>query len=230
MSGPLRAALPYALPYLGFLGVLEVGRALPEAWGPWVLPVQVAVPGLLLLAFLAAGAFPELRGPRASARARLADVGLGLALAALWTLPYLAVDALPRPGPEGAFDPARLGPGREALAWTLRGAGFVLVTPFVEELFVRGLLWRWIASGAGGDFRGAPPAARDLRAAVGTTLVFTITHMPWEWAVALPTGALLAAWLWRRGDLRACVRAHAVANGALFALAALRPETFARFL
>ena len=230
MPGPLAAALPYALPYLGFLLVLEAGRLLPEGAQAWVLPVQVAVPGLLLLGFLARGAFPELRGPRASAGARLADVLLGLAIAALWTTPYLLVDTLPRPAPEAAFDPAVLGEARRGVAWALRATGFALVTPFVEELFVRGLLWRWIASGAGSEFRHVPPAVRDGRAAVGTTLVFTVTHVPWEWIVALPTGALLAAWLWRRGDLRACIRAHLVANAALLLGAWALPGRFAIFL
>jgi CAAX prenyl protease-like protein len=197
--------------------------------------VQVAVPGLLLLLFAARGAFPELRGPRRGVGAWLADVALGLAIAALWTVPYLAIEALPGPPAEGAFDPqvftAAWGARGDEVAWALRGLGFVAVTPFAEELFVRSLLWRWIAAGAGrDDFREVPVGVRDARAAVGTTILFTLAHVMWEWPVALLTGALLAAWLWRTRDLRACIWAHAAANGAIFLLGWLRPGTFAVFL
>ena len=30
---------------------------------------------------------------------------------------------------------------------------------------------------------------------------FTLSHVPWEWWVAAPTGALFNLWLYRRGRL-----------------------------
>lgn len=230
MPPKLAAALPYALPYLAFLLVLEAARVLPAAWAGVLLALQVALPGLLLLGYGLQGAYPELRGPCAGPRAWLRDAALGLAIAGLWTAPYLWLDGMPEPPAEGAFDPRVLGASHALLAWVVRGLGFAVVTPFVEELFVRSLLWRWIAAGREGDLRHVPVGARSRRAAVGTTLLFAAAHMPWEWPVALPTGALFAAWLWWLRDLRACVRAHAMANAALLLLAWARPETFAVFL
>lgn len=229
MTARLAAAAPHALPYLAFLGVVEVARWAPGDGG-WALPWKVALPGLLFLGFLVRGHYPELGGGRRLARGLGLDVALGLGIAALWTLPYLAFDALPRPEGEAGFDPSVLGSGREAVALGLRAAGFALVTPFVEELFVRSLVWRWLAAGAGGDFRRVAAGAPSARAAVGTTIVFTITHVPWEWPVALPTGALLAGWLLWRRHLGACVVAHAVANATILGLAWVRPGTFGFFL
>lgn len=229
MSSPFRAAVPHALPYVGFLLVLEAGRFLPEELRGAVLPVQAVVPALLFLFFLARGAYPELRGYRPGAGGLALDVGAGLAIAALWTLPYLLVDALPR-GAGEAFDPAQLGAEHIALAWGLRALGYAAVTPFVEELFVRSLLWRWIAAGLDGDFRTVPVGARVLRAAVLSTLLFAAAHQLWEWPVAIPTGAVFAALLWTRRHLMACVVAHAVANGTILALAWAHPDRFAIFV
>jgi len=227
-SAPLRAAIPHALPYFAFLAVLQAGAFLPPGLQGAVLPVQVAVPGVLFAIFLARGAYPELRGYRPGTGGLLVDVGAGLAIAALWTLPYLLVDSLPRG--EEVFDPAQLGAERSALAWGIRALGYAAVTPFVEELFVRSLLWRWIAAGLDGDFRSVPVGARVGSAAVVTTLLFALAHQPWEWPVAIPTGAAFAALLWSRGHLMSCVIAHVVANGTILALAYGYPDRFGFFV
>ena len=50
-----------------------------------------------------------------------------------------------------------------------------------------------------------------------------LSHVPWEWWVAAPTGALLNLWLYRRGRLRSVWLAHAVANGAIGAVVSFGP-------
>jgi hypothetical protein len=214
----VRAAVPYAVPYAVFLGLVELERWLPERYGRYLLPVKVALPALLLAGFAARGAFPELRGFRPRPAWAL-DVGVGLALALVWVGPYLAFPGLPRG--EDPFDPEVFGPGARAGVLATRLLGFALVTPFMEELFVRSFLLRWIdALRAGhGDFRALPVGRFAWAGFAGTTLWFTLSHVSWEWPVAAPVGALFTLWLYARRHIGATILAHAVANAAIGAWA-----------
>jgi hypothetical protein len=148
---------------------------------------------------------------------------VGLFVAALWLAPFLAFAGLPRPGAEARFDPALLGSPTAALA--LRFVGFALVTPFMEEIFVRSFLLRFVdAMDGNGDFRSVPVGRFAWRSFLGTVAWFTVTHQTWEWIVALPTGIVLNLWLYRRRHLGAVVLAHAVANAAIFGFVVLRAE------
>ena len=206
---------PYALPYLAFGAVLALEDASGGASAGLAI-AQVALPLALLVFFARRGAFPELGGFRLRPASAAADVALGLAVAALWMGPFLAFDGLPRPGPEARFDPAVLGSPEATLG--LRLLGFALVTPFMEELFVRSFLLRFLDVFDGdADFRSVPIGRFAWRSFLGTVAWFTVTHQTWEWIVALPTGIVLNLWLYRRRRLGSVVLAHAVANAAIFA-------------
>jgi CAAX prenyl protease-like protein len=216
---------PYALPYLAFGVVLALRDEIGAGAGGALAVAQVALPAALLAFFAARGAFPELARFRPSAGEALADVALGLAIAALWMGPYLWIEALPRPGPEAAFDPDALG-GR-AVTLALRFAGFALVTPFMEELFVRSFLLRYldVVFDADADFREIPIGRFAWLGFCGTVVWFTVTHQPWEWIVAAPTGIALNLWLYRRRHLGSVVLSHAVANATIFGWVVLRAGT-----
>jgi len=231
----MERAWPYAAPYLFLLACAELARWLPGAWEAPLLALRVVVPAALLVAAARRGAFPELAagqevrpsalaGPRGAAL----DVAFGLAIAAFWLAPYLLLPELPRGEP---FDPARLGASL-APAWlALRLFGFVLVSPLVEELFVRSFLHRVVESWPAWSQFWQRPLARPERSAFLVTVAwFTLSHAPWEWWVALPTAALLNAWLYWRGRLRSVWIAHAVANGAIGALVAFGPWPLWSFL
>jgi hypothetical protein len=223
----MQRAWPYAAPYLVLLSCAELARWLPAAWDAPLLALRVVLPAALLLAAARRGAFPELAaGPRA--RGAALDFAFGLAIAALWLAPYLLLPSLRRGEP---FDPGQLG---EALrpAWlALRLAGFVLVSPLVEELFVRSFLHRVAESWPHWSEFWQRPLARPHRIAFLVTVAwFTLSHEPWEWWVALPTAALLNAWLYWRGQLRSVWIAHATANLALGALVAFGPWPLWSFL
>jgi CAAX prenyl protease-like protein len=207
---------PYVLPYLGFGLVVALRDAAPAAWaGPGAL-AQVVVPAALLGAFAARGAYPELRGFRPGAAGLGADLALGLAVAALWVGPFLLFAGLPRPGSEAAFDPQGL--GSRVLTLAVRALGFALVTPFMEELFVRSFLLRAIdAWREGEDFEALPVGRFAWASFLGTVLWFTVTHERWEWIVALPAGVVYNLWLYRRRHLGSLVLAHAATNAAILA-------------
>jgi len=223
----MQRAWPYLAPYAALLTCAELGGWLPKAFTPPLLALRVLVPALLVGLAWRSGAFPELRpGPRG--REVWHDVAFGLAIAALWLAPYLLVPRLPR---GAGFDPNALGAGGRTAWIALRLVGFVAVSPLVEELFVRSFLHRaaevwpeWRA------FAARPIGRPQPRAFLVTAAWFTLSHQPWEWWVALPTGALLNAWLYRSGRLRSVWLAHAVANGAIGGLVALGPFDLWAFL
>ena len=226
MKPPIAARLwPYLAPYGALVGLAELGRWLPALQVP-LLALRVVLPALLVALAWRSGAYAELR--RGSGAARLSDVALGLAIAALWLAPYVLSPELPRGAP---FDPERFGAERRSAWLALRLAGFVLVSPVVEELFVRSFLhravesWpRWMA------FAERAVGQPQARAFVFTVAWFTLSHLPWEWWVAVPTGALLNAWLYYRGNLRSVWLAHAVANATIGALVVLGPWNLWAFL
>ena len=216
---------PYLAPYAVLVGLAELGGWLPALEAP-LLAARVVLPAAFVAWAWRCGAYPELRGARAALAWR--DVALGLGLAALWVVPYLLWPALPRGEP---FDADVLGPRWRPVWLALRVAGFVLVSPLVEELFVRSFLHR--VAEAWPDWRGfaALPVGRAHAAAFGVTLLwFTLSHVPWEWWVAAPTGALFNLWLYRRGSLAPVWLAHATTNGAIAALVLLGPWELWAFL
>jgi CAAX prenyl protease-like protein len=226
MNAPRSARLwPYAAPYVVLVGLAELGRWLPALEVPLRIG-RVVVPALLVALAWQAGAYPELR--REAGRAGPADVGAGLAVAVLWVAPYLVWPDLPRGAP---FAPALLGAEHHGAWLALRLTGFALVSPLVEELFVRSFLHRvveaWPRWREFGERRIAQPHALAFTV---TSLWFTLSHVPWEWWVAAPTALLLNLWLYARGNLCSVWLAHAVANAAIGGLVVLGPFELWAFL
>jgi uncharacterized protein len=222
---------PYLGPYGLFLILVEVGGRVPEELAGVLRVLRVALPGLLVLWFARKGRYPELRGYRPGAAGLASDVAVGLAIAALWMGPFLLFPALERPDAAEGFDAGIFGPGREGFAYALRLVGFGLVTPFVEELFVRSFLIRLVdVVDTHMDFRRVPMARFAWRSFLVTVAWFTFTHVPWEWPVALVAGVLFNLWLYRRGHIGAVIVAHAVANGALWLAVVLGPDAWRIFL
>lgn len=223
---------PYILPYMAFLGAVELTRRLSEEWGLLALLVKIAVPGGLLVYFAWRGAYPELRRFRFRAGAIGSDVMVGLALAGLWMTPYVFVPAIV-PADTAGFDPEMLGPALVPLALGLRMAGYGLVTPFFEEIFIRGFVMRVstvmrlsLLRGLPflevvGDFRGVPLAQYSRASFIATTVVFAIPHAAWEYWVAIPWVILTNLWFYYRKDLYAVILVHATTNAAILLFVAL---------
>lgn len=200
----------------GFLVLVEIGGRVPSTLKPLLAVASVAVPLALLLWHAHRTGYPELRGLRWTARDLALDVGIGVLGAALWVAPYLWIAAA-RPGPDVAFDPQHLGASREWLALSLRAIGFGLVTPFVEELFVRSWLTRYAdVFDRPDDFRDVPIARYSLRSFATVVIFFTLSHATWEWPVAVVWIVLTQLWFYRRGHLLPLVLVHAVSNLSIF--------------
>jgi CAAX prenyl protease-like protein len=160
--------------------------------------------------------YPELRGLRFDAKALALDVAVGVLGAALWIAPYLWIESW-RPPAEEAYDPQLFGASREWLALSLRVLGFAVVTPFVEEIFVRGWLARYAdVFDRSDDFRDVPIARYSLRSFATVVIFFTLSHVRWEWPVAVAWIVLTQLWFYRRGHLLPLVLVHAVSNLSIF--------------
>jgi CAAX prenyl protease-like protein len=207
----------YFWPYLSFLLIIEIAGRLPEAAAPWILPVKVAIPLALLGFYYARGHYPELRGNRFTLGGVVQDIAVGVAGAALWMAPYLLSDSL-RPVDAEGFDPNLYGPSLAGLALGIRAVGYGIATPFVEELFVRSWLVRYIdVFDRGGDFRAVPIARYTLRSFAVVVVWFTFSHVPWEWPVAAAWVVMTQLYFYHRGQLGSMVIVHAASNLSILA-------------
>ena len=199
-----------------FLVLVEIGGRAPSAFKPLLAVACVAVPLAVLLFHARRSGYPELRGLHWSAGGLALDVAVGVLGAALWVAPYLWIAAA-RPGADAAFDPQQFGASREWLALSLRAIGFGVVTPFVEELFVRSWLTRYAdVFDRADDFRDIPIARYSLRSFATVVIFFTLSHAPWEWPVAVVWIVLTQLWFYRRRHLLPLVLVHAVSNLSIF--------------
>lgn len=226
----------YVLPYLAFLLITEV-QARPVGEGSLVLWIlRVVVPAGLLLHYYRKGGFPELRGFRPTFSGVACDVVLGIAIALLWIVPF-ETGWLSKPDDMSRFDPDQLGASLRETVLGLRLVGFAAVTPFVEELFVRSFLIRaaeLIRISRRGidvdfetDFRDLPMARFAWKGFVVTVVLFTFSHLGWQWPVALLTGIVWNLWLYHRGHIVPLIVSHAVANATIFILTVTASGRFA---
>lgn len=218
---------PYWVPLFSFLGILQFAGWLPEAAQPLCFAASVLAPGLLFAFYYRRGEYPELRTPGWQRGAAL-DLLVGVVGAAVWMGPYVAAlwagfplwESLPelfRPAADAGFDTAQFGASFAWLALSLRCIGFGVVTPFVEEIFMRSWLPRYadVLDGSG-DFRDVPIGRFSWRSFLIVVTFFTVAHVPWEWPVAVLWVAGTQLWLYHRKQLMALVLVHAASNLSIF--------------
>lgn len=183
----------------------------------WLYPLQTVTCLFLLVALRQQYDFGPHRG---WAAATLAGI-LGIAV---WIAPgYLFRTLQVSPGwwrhfgfaprTEG-FDPTML--QTFAPVWYLPVMAFrflrlVIVVPFVEEIFWRGFLMRYVTD-PDGDFWQVPFGAFHRRSLVVVTAMFVLVHAPVDYATASVFGLLMYGIAVRTKSLSACILMHAVAN------------------
>ncbi len=148
--------------------------------------------------------------PKFSELWRMMEGGLN----ALFGKPPPAVDTTP------PFDPTTIADPSVRYAFiTFRVFGAVVVVAFMEEIFWRGFLIRWLIKE---DFKSVPMGAFAWSSFWITVLLFGAEHD--QWLAGLICGALYNWLYYRTKDLFACVVAHAVSNAALAAWVLVRQD------
>ena len=190
----------------------------------WLYPVKTVAVAAALLGFRKK--YEELRMPLSTA----APVGVGGNVLISYTLAvavgliaivfwigadpfYSGMTRLMGGKPSVPFDPMTI----EPVAWCYAFIGFrvfgaVVVVAFMEEIFWRGFLIRWLD---GKDFKRVPMGVCSWKSFGITVVLFGLEHE--QWLAGMVCGALYN-WLYcRRKDLFSCVLAHATSNAALAA-------------
>lgn len=207
--------IPYVLPFVLYLGLIQLPAAYPATYA-WSYPAVVLAVGVATIALLWGRGL--LRPPPRvlpGVLVGLVGIALWIGLCSLDLEQQLAVylPALLRPGPRPGFDPFTTLP-EPAERWVFlsaRFAGLVLLIPVVEELFWRGFLLRWLISP---DWEKQPLGQFTWPSFAGVTLLFTLVHP--EWLAAAVYAALLNCLMYWKRDLWNCVVAHGVSNLVLF--------------
>ncbi|MEO6740042.1 MAG: CAAX prenyl protease-related protein [Chthoniobacteraceae bacterium] len=215
MNGVRPDRVAYLGPFVVFLAFLFLDGAVTKIgdgyayWAfahpkYWIFPLQTFVCAALLWRLRRRF---ELRPLAGFGFATL----IGLIALAVWISPQALFGAAPRTdGFEPHFFAASGWPYWTNL--TLRLLRMVIIVPFVEELFWRGFLLRFLVRE---DFADVPFGTFTWRSFLITIIGFCSIHERPDWPAALLTGALFNLVAYRTRSLAACVLTHAVTNLAL---------------
>ena len=213
-------ALPYAAPYLAYVGIASLFSSVLSPEINYLL--RIVVVGLLLV--WAWRWYCPLRGPYPLAGSLLYGAAAGLVGLVIW-LGLLAPFVQPSSATPWS-----------STAFLLRLLSAGLLVPVFEELIMRGFIFRlalhWDQARRNRE-RDPFHVALDQRsintvgpghwswAAVAvSTLAFASGHAPREWPAAIAFGLLMALLWMHRKDLLTCITAHAVTNLTLAAYVA----------
>jgi len=170
----------------------------------WVYPLQTLVCGALVIVFWRHYrlAFP---------RGLLFTVTVALLVLAIWVSPQELFGFSHRYGDASSFNPTTFPPGSLAYWWRLafRFLRIAVVVPFVEEIFWRGFLLRYLMKE---DFESVPFGTFSWLSFGLVTVFFMLEHQPADYPAALLTGALYNWIAIRTRSLSACILAHAITN------------------
>jgi uncharacterized protein len=210
MPASRRKLAAYTVPFLVFAALLLLNSALRkidnQLWLTlpeyWVYPLQTLLCGVLVLWFWRQYDFATPR-----------QIGFTLLIAivvfVLWISPHTFLGF---PRRTVGFNPLLLFNDRSPLYWLeliFRFARLVFVVPFVEEIFWRGFVLRFLIDE---NFERVRIGAFSWFSLVVVTVAFALSHSPADWPAALVAGALYNTVAYRTGSLSSCILAHAVTN------------------
>ena len=208
--------LPYAAPYLAYVGIASIPVEHLPAESSYILRL-IAVP---LILYWTWRWYCPLKGPYSPLASILFGAGAGFIGLIIWI-------ALLAPF---------VSPGDSTHPWTfnaflLRLLSAGLIVPVFEELMMRGFVFRlalqWDNSRKNNEkmplhialdersINDVEPGNWSWWAVILSTVVFTSGHTMQEWPAAIAYGLFMALlWIYRK-DLITCIAAHAVTNIAL---------------
>lgn len=205
-----RKLLAYTLPMVMFLFLLGAGSVLRKVgnniWFSsaeyWIYPVQTILCGALLIRF-----YREYRFQPPTQVGFI--IATGVLVFVLWISPQQFLGLAPR---TIGFNPVGIVGNQSVLYWStiiLRFLRLVIVVPFVEEIFWRGFLLRYLIDE---NFERVPLGAFSWLSFSIVALAFAFSHSPADWPAALVTGAIYNGVAYRTKNLSSCILTHAITN------------------
>ncbi len=205
-----RKLLAYTLPMVTFVFLLGASSVLRKLGNNiwfnsaeyWIYPVQTLLCGALLIRF-----YREYRF-RSPSRVGF-TMATGVLVFLLWISPQQFLGLAPR---TIGFNPVGIFGNQSLLYWPtiiIRFLRLVVVVPFVEEIFWRGFLLRYLINE---NFEHVPFGAFSWLSFSIVALAFAFSHSPADWAVALVTGVIYNGVAYRTKNLSSCIVTHAITN------------------
>lgn len=201
--------IAYVLPMLTFVVLLGLGGVLHKIDSGflfrsseyWIYPVQTILCGGMLLWFRREY---QLQFPKRAVFA----VAVGVVVFVLWIAPQQFLGFSIR---TDGFNPDIFAANLSAywITVALRFLRLVVIVPFVEEIFWRGFLLRYLIRE---DFDHVPFGTFSWSSFGIVTLIFAFSHSMPDWPAALLTGAIYNLVAYRTKSLSSCVVTHAVTN------------------
>ncbi len=205
----------YLAPFIVFLAFLFLEGAVKKIgegyahWAVsepryWIIPAQTLVCSALLWKLRKRIEFRPFTG-------FIFATLIGLLALVVWISPQAFFGFPPR---TDGFHPDFFGP----TGWpfwtnlTVRLFRMTVVVAFVEELFWRGFLLRFLVRE---NFTDVPFGTFTWRSFLISSLAFCLEHQPSDWPAAVLTGALFNLVAYRTRSLAACILTHAITNLAL---------------
>jgi hypothetical protein len=204
-----RKLIAYTAPMLVFVGLLVINFALKKIGNVfwlssaeyWIYPAETIFCGGLLIWFRR-----EYNFGRARDIALVALIGVIVFL--LWISPQQFFGV---PGRYAGFNPDIFQANAVAY-WTsivLRFLRLVVVVPFVEEIFWRGFLLRFLIDE---NFDRVRFGTFSSLSFIVVALCFSLSHSKADWPAALLTGMVYNGVAYRTKSLFSCVLTHAITN------------------
>ena len=204
-----RKLIAYIAPMALFIGLLALVSGLKTIGGSfwlsspeyWIYPAQTVLCAGLVWWFRREYDFGKIRQP-------VFVIAVGVAIFVLWVSPQMFFGVAPRT--EG-FNP-NVFANQPSLYWStiaLRFLRLAIVVPFVEEIFWRGFLLRYLIDE---KFYTIPFGKFSSLSFWSVSAVFALSHSMPDWAAAFITGMVYNAVAYRTKSLTSCILVHAVTN------------------
>ena len=195
----------YVAPYAAFMAVIFAVGFVPAAFKAWSYLAQIILCGWLVIRYWRVYQFQFPKG-----------IGFTLFTAILvlviWVSPQVVFKRPPR---LDGFDPTVF-KGQPALYWAVlvvRFTRLTVITGFIEEIFWRGFLVRYLVCyPEREDFESVPMGTFTWLSFGIVSAAFCLEHQFADYPAALLTGVLFNLLYYRTRSLSACVLCHAVAN------------------
>ncbi len=213
MFGATPEEKAYTAPFLALLALMLLGVGIASSYEgllvPWYLsetrywvnPAQTLICGFLIV--------KNWRYyPLAAPKKPFFALGVGTLVLALWIAPQEWLGFALR---HSGFNPYVFGLSGP-IPWlniTLRLLKIAVVVPFVEEIFWRGFLLRFVINT---DFTRVPFGQFRWDSFIVVTLGFTVEHYFADWPAAVLAGVLYNLVAYRTRSLFSCILAHAATN------------------